>query len=253
MAKIDEHKEYIGTVIDNEDPNHAGRCKIKVAKIMDGMDENLIPWATPGSTNYFSGGGGGNLSVPKKGAVMKVRFKEGELKAPEYYGIQKIDPNLVNEITNDYIDTQVITYDHDNDMSIMYQVNSGIRVYLKGSYVQINPDGMITLNHAGDTAIIQLDGNKINIVSTNEITVNSKNTVNVQSKNINLQATESTTIKGSEINNNPENAVNGIELFNYLQFLANKVDMKYPASPGVCEQKLISLKHKLLNSKIKYV
>lgn len=254
MAEIDKNAEYIGTVIDNNDPNTAGRCKVKVAKIMDGWDENLIPWATPGTTGVFAGDGGGSLSVPREGTVVKVRFKEGELKTPEWFGIAKLDPNLVNEIKNDYLGSQVLLYDHDNDLSVMYQVNNGVRVYLKGSYLQINPDGMISLNHAGDTTIIQLDGNKLNIVSTNEVTVNSTNTVNIQSKNINLQATESTTVKGDIPGSGPENAVNGIALYNFLHQLAQVVDIKYPANHvPLMTNRLEGMKDNILNSKIKYV
>lgn len=253
MARISKDKVYIGTVIDNNDLGCNGRCKIRVEKMMDGMDDSLIPWAWPGNCTIFGGAGAGNLSVPKIGTSVSVRFPTGDFSAPEYYAIRKIDENLKTEIKDDYIDTQVIAYDHDQDFSIIEQPKSGVRVYLKGSYVQINPDGMITINHAGDSAIIQMSGDKMNIVTTNQITVNGSNTVNVQGKNINLQATENTTIKGAKLNNSPEMAVNGLELFNFLQFLANKVDMKYPCSPGMCEQKLISLKHKMLNSKIQYV
>ena len=53
MAKIDEHREYIGTVIENMDPDRAGRCKVKVAEFMEGLDENFIPWATPGMGGTF--------------------------------------------------------------------------------------------------------------------------------------------------------------------------------------------------------
>ena len=94
MAKIDENREYVGTVIENMDPDRAGRCKIKVAKLMEGLDEDYIPWATPGMGGTFAGDGLGSLSIPKKGTTVKVKFKNGDLKAPEYFGIQKVDKNL---------------------------------------------------------------------------------------------------------------------------------------------------------------
>lgn len=253
MAKLDEHQEYVGEVIDNNDPNCAGRCKIKVKEVMDGMDDALIPWASPSASGIFGGSGAGFISVPKNGTVVKVRFKQGDVNSPEYYGIQKMDQNMITEIKGDYIDTHVLCYDHDKDLSIMYQPNSGVRVYLRGSYIQVNPDGMITLNHSGNTAIIQLDNEKINITSTNEITINGANTVNVQGKCINLQAEDNTTIKGSCGANKPEMAVNGLELFNFLLTLANTVDMKYPCSPGTCANQLIAKKNAILNSKIQYV
>lgn len=251
--KIESNREYIGEVRENLDPNNAGRCQVFVADIMEGMDENLIPWATPGNTFVYAGDGGGNLSVPKKGTSVKVRFKDGDIMSPEYYGVQKIDKNLINEIKDDYEGSQTIMYDHDEDLSIMFQRQSGLRLYYKGSYVQISPNGMITVNHAGDTAIIQLQGNKMNITTTNEITLNSENTINVESKIVNVNASESTYIKGDKLGISPEVAVNGNELFNYLMFLAQAVDAKYPPAAPICSERLNTLKPKILNSKIKYV
>lgn len=251
--KIQSDREYIGTIIENDDPNHAGRCQVFVSDIMEGMDEKLIPWATPGNTTIYAGDGGGNISVPKKGTVVKVRFKDGNLLSPEYYGVQKIDKNLINEIKGDYEGTQVLMYDHDEDLSVMFQRQSGLRFYFKGSYIQISPDGMVTLNHAGDTAIIQLQGNKMNIITKNEITINSTNAVNVQSKVVNIEGSECTKIKGDALTNAPEVAVNGNELMNYLSFLATTVDAKYAPTPRVCSEMLNTCKAKILNSKIKYV
>lgn len=252
MAAIDPHREYIGTVIDNKDPNCAARCKVKVAEIMDGLDENFIPWANPGMSGTFAGDGIGSISVPKNGTVVRVKFKNGELKSPEYFGVQKLDKNLINEIKSDYLGSQVLCYDHDNDMSVMYQPNHGIRIYLGGSFYQINPDGMLTINHAGNTATVQLEGKNISISCTGECNVSASDNVNIESKVINLKAQNSTTIKGDPPTPSPEFAVNGNALIEYLMFLAGQVDMKYPLCP-VCAVKLQGVKDSILNQKIKYV
>lgn len=247
--KIEKEKEYVGVVRENNDPNHAGRCQIYVADIMDGLD--ILPWATPGNTSIYAGNGGGNLSVPKIGTVVKVRFKDGDFKSPEYYGVQKIDQNLVNEIKEDYDGAQVLMYDHDEDLSIMFTRNSGLTFYYKGSYVQLTPDGMITICHAGNQSIIQLQGNKTNIVSKNEININAENTINIKGKIINLEA-DHTYIK-SDVGIAPEFAVNGNELVNFLLNLATAVDSKYPPSPMANAGNLQSMKNKILNTKLKYV
>jgi hypothetical protein len=252
MSKIDEHREYIGTVIDNLDPNCAGRCKVKVAEVMAGVDENFIPWATPGMGGTFAGDGLGSLSIPKKGTVVRVKFKNGDLKAPEYFGVQKVDKNLVNEIQSDYVGSQVLCFDHENDMSIRFQPNHGIIVYLGGSYLQINPDGMITINHSGNTSIIQLEGKDISITSTGEINASSTTNINIESKVINLKG-DTTTIKGDRGVESGECAVNGHALMNYLETIAKIIDAKYCVTPNVCAGQLEALKPKILNQSIKYV
>ena len=253
MAKIDENREYVGTVIENMDPDRAGRCKIKVAKLMEGLDEDYIPWATPGMGGTFAGDGLGSLSIPKKGTTVKVKFKNGDLKAPEYFGIQKVDKNLTNEIDSDYPGSQVLCYDHENDMCIRYQPNHGVILYLGGSLIQINPDGMISIIHSGNTSVIQLEGKDISVASTGEVNVSSSTNVNIESKVVNIKGTESTTIKGDATMNGGEFAVNGLALLQYLKFLASTVDAKYCVTPGLCENELDRVKDAIINSKIKYV
>ncbi len=253
MAKIDEHREYIGTVIENMDPDRAGRCKVKVAEFMEGLDENFIPWATPGMGGTFAGDGLGSLSIPKKGTTVRVKFKNGDLKAPEYFGVQKVDKNLSHEIESDYPGSQVLCFDHENDMCVRYQPNHGIIIYLGGSVMQINPDGMISIVHAGNTSLIQLEGKDISITSTGEVNVSSTTNVNIESKVVNIKGTEKTTIKGDAIANDAEFAVNGTALIEYLKFLAKTVDKKYVITPGLCEAELERVKNSIINSKIIYV
>ncbi len=246
---IDPNREYLGKVIDNKDPNCAGRCKVKVYGVLDEMDENYIPWAMPRTSGMFAGNGAGSLSVPKEGTEVRVRFDGGRAEAPEWFAVQKIDRNMVNEIKNDYIGAHVILYDHDADLSIKYQKKSGIICYFGGSFIQITPEGMITINHAGNTSIIQLDGDRITLTANSDITVNAADNVNLQSKVVNVQGSESVKIKGDHPN---ECAVNGHVLFNYLNFLAKIVDAKYCATPTVCEMQLNSIKNALLNEHIVY-
>ena len=217
---------------------------------MDGLDENFIPWATPGMGGTFAGDGLGSLSVPKKGTTVRVKFKNGDLKSPEYFGVQKVDKYLVNEIKSDYPGSQVLCFDHENDMCVRYQPNHGIIIYLGGSYLQINPDGMITINHAGSTSIIQLEGKDIAITSTGEINVSSSSNVNIESKAVNIKGTEHTTIQGDK---SGEFAVNGLSLMQLLMDLAIKIDAKYPLSPGAAVGQVETMKNSIINSKIKYV
>ena len=62
---------YCGTVVDIEDPLKIGRVRIEVFGFFDGLEPNLIPWATPATSNTGgSDSGGGFFSVPKLGSVV---------------------------------------------------------------------------------------------------------------------------------------------------------------------------------------
>ena len=57
---------WIGLVVDNEDPLQEGRVKVKVFGKFDELEDEAIPWATP--RNNLTGGsatGSGFHSVPK--------------------------------------------------------------------------------------------------------------------------------------------------------------------------------------------
>jgi len=57
------NKDYIGTVIYNEDPTFAGRCKVKVFGLFDDLSDDNIPWFVPSTTTIYSSEGGGNISI----------------------------------------------------------------------------------------------------------------------------------------------------------------------------------------------
>lgn len=192
-------KDWLGEVVDNKDSEFQFRCKIKVFGLFDELETGDIPWAFPATNGIFasSNGGFGSGSVPKIGSLVKVRFDNGNLYSPEYRGIQNVNRGLSSEISGDYDGTHVLAYDEDEDLKILYQKGNGIKIHLKDSHITINPDTSITIEHSGTESIIELVGDKINILSSNEVNITAEK-CNVDSPNIKLgvNATESV-IKGN--------------------------------------------------------
>lgn len=174
-------KDWVGEVVDNQDPESEFRCKIKVFGLFDDLETGDIPWAYPKNNNIFAGGDGGfgSGSVPKIGTIVKVDFNNGNIYSPEYYGVQNINPDLSTEISDDYEGTHVIAYDGDEELKVLYQKGRGLQLKLKGSNVTINPDASITIEHDETSSIIELTGNTINVVTDNQINLTSDNQVNV--------------------------------------------------------------------------
>ena len=112
MEKKDLSKNnYIGKVIYNEDETYSGRCKIRVFGLFDGLDDELIPWFAPANISEFSSQyGGGNLSVPKLGAYVRVRFPNNDILNGEYTAIQNIDPNLIGKLNPENYQTSAYFY-----------------------------------------------------------------------------------------------------------------------------------------------
>jgi hypothetical protein len=173
-------KIFIGEVVDNNDPEQEGRCKIKVFGLFDGDDisPESIPWAQPFGRKMFAGGGNGgyaDISVPKIGTYLRVQFAEGDLMAPEYTAIQSVNPEVKAEISDTYINSHVLAYDVDEEMKIFYTPGKGLNIFHKDSQIIINPDSSITIEHAATDSIIELIGPQINIVAREKVTVTAPN------------------------------------------------------------------------------
>lgn len=179
-------KDWVGEVLDNEDPEVQFRCKVKVYGLFDELETEDIPWAFPANQGIFAGGEGGygSGSVPKVGSLVKIRFGNGDIYAPEYYAIQNINSALQSEIEGDYQGTHVLAYDEDEDLKILYQPGTGIKIHLKDSHVTINPDESMTIEHSNSESLIELVGDTINVVTQKDVNVTANNNVTVDCTNV---------------------------------------------------------------------
>lgn len=174
-------KIFIGEIVDNDDPDQEGRCKVKVFGMFAGDDlaPEDIPWAQPFGRKMFAGGDGGyaDISVPKIGTYVRVQFAEGDIMSPEYTSIQTVNGVVKAEIQDTYLNSHVLAYDVDEEMKIFYTSGKGLVIHHKESQVIINPDSSITIEHKGGESIIELIGSAINVVSQETVTVTSKKVV----------------------------------------------------------------------------
>lgn len=221
--------DWLGVVTNNIDPTFSGRCQIRVYRLMDNLDAKDLPWAVPINSTIFAGDGAGSLSVPKIGQIVRIQFNNGDIYSPEYTTIQNIDTQLIQRIKDDYDGTHVLLYDPDEELTVIYQRNSGFQMFYRGSFIQISPDSMITIEHANQESLIQLDGDKLNIVTKNEVNVSA-------AAKVEITADESI-IKGNQVTKvgTPPyyHAVLAEVLFPLLQTMATALDAKMPATPGV--------------------
>jgi hypothetical protein len=137
--------EWLGEVEDNNDPEFSGRCKVRIFGVFDGMEKDFsptptpyiiptseLPWCYPANGIFFASGsskGAGNLSVPKIGSKVKVRFNGGNLYAPEYFAIQDANEDMTSEIKDSYLDSHVILYDKEQDLKVLYKKNLGFQIF----------------------------------------------------------------------------------------------------------------------------
>ena len=230
FLKKDLHdNDWIGVVTNNIDPLFSGRCQIRVFRLMDSIDGQDLPWAVPVNSTLFAGDGAGSLSVPKIGQIVRVQFNNGDVYAPEYSTIQNIDTELIETIKEDYDGTHVLAFDPDEGLNIIYQRNLGIQIFYRESFFQISPDSMITIQHANQESLIQMEGDKTYITTKNEVNISAGAKVEVTADEVIAAGNRTTKVGPGPY----YHAVLAEVLFPLLQTMATALDAKMPATPGV--------------------
>lgn len=243
-------KIFYGEVIDNNDPDQDGRCKIRVYGVhesdlpeYDGKGKvtgtkkieiptDDLPWATPGSMKTFGGGGdhgAGDISIPKIGAIVRVSFIEGDLYNPEWHSLPFLNQAAKDEIADSYLDSHVILYDVDQQLKVFYTPGKGVEIYLKKSHLTINPDASITIEHADSQSIIELVGPDCNITTQANVNITAATKIEATAETCILNGTTKTQL--GPIGN--FGAVGAEPLWAFLKALSAVVDAKWPPSPGV--------------------
>lgn len=221
--------DWIGIVVNNQDPIFSGRCQVKVLGLLDGIPDNHLPWATPVNSTIFAGDGAGSISIPKIGQFIRVQFNNGDMYAPEYTTIQNIDTELIKKIKDDYDGAHVLLYDPLEELTIIYQKKSGIQIVYRGSLFQISPDSMITLQTPDIESVIQLEGDTIRLATKNEVHISAASRVEVNADEVQILGSQTTKIGPGPYSH----CILAEPLWGLISTLASSLDLKYPCTPGV--------------------
>ena len=221
--------DWIGIVMNNQDPNFSGRCQVKVLGLFDGISNDHLPWATPINSTIFAGDGAGSISIPKVGQFVRIQFNNGDLYAPEYTTIQNIDTELIQRIKDDYEGTHVLLYDPEEELTVIYQKGSGFQIYYKESFFQITPDSMVTIQTPNNDSIIQLERDITRITTKNEVVVAAGAKAIVTAPEVQIIGSQATKVGPPPY----YSAILAEPFFALLSTLASALDEKLPSTPGV--------------------
>jgi hypothetical protein len=220
---LDLKQDYVGFVIDADDPERLGRCKVRVIGVYDNITDEQLPWAFYQGSNYFAGGessGGGNISIPKPGTAVRVVFMNQDIHNPVWCSVIHLNDKLRRELSESYLDSHVIAYDEDQDLKIWFTPSNGTQIFYKESSISINPDQSILIDHKESQSNIELKGG--------QITVNARSKVEINSPNVHVNGGK------TELGTSPQfSVILGEVLMAALDTLAATVDLKWPPSPGV--------------------
>jgi len=241
-----EENSWIGIIVNNVDSTFSGRCQIRVFGLFDGIQDSHLPWAVPIRSTVFAGDGAGSISIPKIGQFVRVQFNNGDQYAPEYTAIQNIDSTLIERLKTDYEGTHVLLYDPNEDLTVIYQRNTGFQIFYKESFISISPDTLITLSTPNGESIVQMDGDVTNITTTNEVKIAAASLVEVSADEVIVKGSNTTKVGPGPY----YKAILAEPLIALLKTMATALDAKMPATPGVNVGLVETAKHSMLSSNV---
>jgi hypothetical protein len=137
-------KTYLGQIVDISDPLKQGRAKVAVFGLFDNIPIENIPWAEQNSgLSFGSNYGGGNITVPRLGAVVSVHFEEENYYKITYDYIKEQSHDIAAELQeeNSYEGTQSIVFDGEalpGTLKIIYTRKKGLVMALGDAKVQLD-------------------------------------------------------------------------------------------------------------------
>ena len=103
---------YRGIVVNNYDPELAGKIQVRVLPVFQSIDDAVLPWAIPAMPiSSGAGYGTGTLAIPIVGSFVWVFFEEGDIYQPVYFAeAQNLAYGIPAQTQAGYPNTRVISF-----------------------------------------------------------------------------------------------------------------------------------------------
>jgi len=155
-----EEGTFVGKVLDNDDPEKLGRCKILVYNVFsETITPKELPWAIP--EFGFTGSLKGSFIVPEVGAFVKITFENNEINLPKY-STKVLNKNQLPTNKDKNYPNNMVFFETDRGDSFEIDRSTGDTIYTHSSKskLSIDGDGLTKYEHAsGSTITIDVIGN----------------------------------------------------------------------------------------------
>lgn len=166
LSLLNHFEEYWGEVVDINDPQQAGRVRVKVVSVFDEIPTENIPFATPRYVDSQS------FDRPFLGEIVQVYFLHNDIKNPQWFRIRKSDMNITTDDYESYTlikNKDLSQYGLDGKLNIGYTKTKGINISLerdgKNSEIIIGNDNTIELNNPNYGRSIHISNESISLGS----------------------------------------------------------------------------------------
>ena len=246
---IDLNKSFLGFIEDIDDPKKEGFARIRVPVLHREIKIEDLPWAKPKTAIFFgSDAKGGNISIPRIGALVEVNFDRGNLYNPEYSIIQELSDEVKEILATDgeYENCHIMLMDGQEELRIYYTTSKGVTIDLKGSRINIANNNIITIEHKGLDSSIELDGGIVTHTANSQINSTAGSRIKDDAPEIWL---DGDLVK---FGGKPQwSVVRGEKLFLLLDLMATAIDGKTPSSPNLMIAAVERFKEMTLSNTVK--
>lgn len=183
----------MGRIVNNNDPQKLGRCKVMVYQKFEGIPESDLPWAIPEFS--IAGSDLGAFVVPEIDDLVTIYFKNDEPSNPVYSKKFLNSSKLSSQRDEDYPNTMVLLETIVGEyFKINKKTNESIYRHSSGTIITFEKNGSITIDTTNSSSgnvkmnifgniTIESSGN-IDIQSTGNMTIDSTGTMNVESATV---------------------------------------------------------------------
>ncbi len=160
--------KYRAFVVDNEDPETRGRCKLNIPSV---LGESISVWALP----VFPYGGGGDfgfVAVPPVGAQVVAEFMEGDVSTPLWTGtFWRTTSEVPEEYTGNSVPTAKVMKTESGHFLSFEDKDGEETITLKSSaeaVVELDSEGSLALtDFAGATVTLDAASSEITVEDAN--------------------------------------------------------------------------------------
>jgi len=169
---------HTGIVVDNNDPDKIGRCRIRVFGVFDNDTIKVedLPWASP--EHGFVGSKVGSFVVPPVDTLVRVYFDNDDLYAPVYTSKVVNTSQIPQDIQEDYPNT-LIMFETDKGDYVRINTVTLETEYRHASGLLVNFDGKGNLKI--DSTGSEVEEGKLDITVKGDVSLKSEGDITIES------------------------------------------------------------------------
>ena len=192
------HRLYKGVVVDNADPLHLDRIKVKIPNLFDN-ELSEIPWIFPIKHSAFGQGSNlGQFGVPAIGSIVVVELQGDDPNFAYYSGYLLTSTNTIQDLQPGQYRTidpsgSVLNIDTINNV-FDYSHVSGVVIRIEQGSIFITANQHVNMQVKGDTSIttqgqtdISSQGN-VNINSQGQTSIVASGNINTECSTFDVKA-----------------------------------------------------------------